>query len=236
MNTNPNIANVATLIADSSRSAMLMALLGGQTLLASELARIAGITPQTASAHLAKMVEGGLLGSESHGRNRYFRLTSPEVAHVLEALAIVAKPAKVRSLRQSDETKALHFARTCYDHMAGEVGVTITSRMLELGWIAPDGRDFIVTGSGSDGLLTIGVNASDLNGRRRIFARQCLDWSERRYHLAGALGAAITTRFFDLGWIQRKPGTRAIMVTESGAGGLLKTFGMRIAELRKETV
>ncbi len=215
---------------------MLMTLLGGQTILASELARIAEITPQTASVHLTKMVDGGLLVSESRGRNRYFRLASPEVAHVLEALAIVAKPKPVRSLRQSDETKALHFARTCYDHLAGEVGVAVTSKMLNHGWLVPDGRDFAITENGVSAFQSIGVDIEGLRMSRRTFARQCLDWSERRYHVAGVLGAAITTRFFNLGWIQRKPGIRAVVVTESGAKGLLKNFDIRIGELRNERV
>jgi DNA-binding transcriptional ArsR family regulator len=235
LNASPNISDVAALIADPSRAAILMTLLGGQTLLASELARIAVVTPQTASFHLTKMVDGGLLVSESHGRNRYFRLASPEIAHVLEALAIVAKPAQVRSLRQSDQTRALRFARTCYDHLAGEVGVAVTSRMLALGWLIPDDREFKVTDQGAIGLLAMGVDVAGLRVGRRAFARQCLDWSERRYHAAGVLGAAITTRFFELGWIERIPGIRAVAVTESGAEGLLANFDIRLAEVRNES-
>lgn len=211
---------------------MLTTLLGGQTLLASELARIAGVTPQTASAHLAKMVDGGLIISESHGRNRYFRLASSDVAHVLEALSLVAKPTKIRSLRQSEKIKALHYARTCYDHLAGEVGVAITSRMLELKWLIANGKDFIITDNGAAGLLSIGVDVSEIYTGRRAMARQCLDWSERRYHVAGLLGATITNRFFELSWIERKVDTRAITVTKVGSQALLKNFDIRVDALK----
>ena len=232
MDGNPNIAHVAALIADPSRARMLMTLLGGQTLMASELARIAAITPQTASWHLTKMVDGGLLHSVYRGRNRYFYLGSPEVAHVLETLSLVAKPTQVRSLRQSDEVRALRFARTCYDHLAGEVGVAVTSRLLSLGWLVPNGRDFAVTEDGaSEFRKWFGMELDGIRLSRRVFARQCLDWSERRHHVAGVLGAIMTTRFFELGWIRRKPGTRAVIVTEAGAAGLLETLGLPIHEL-----
>lgn len=235
MNGTPNISEVAALIADPSRGTMLTTLLGGQTLLASELARIARVTPQTASAHLAKMVNGGLILSESHGRNRYFRLASPEVANVLEALSIVAKPTKVRSLRQSEQTKALHFARTCYDHLAGEVGVALTSKMLEFDWLMCEGKNFAITDRGADGLLAIGVDMRRIPTGRRALARQCLDWSERRYHVAGLLGAAITNRFFELGWIEQKASTRAIEVTKAGAQGLSKNFDIRVDALKSQS-
>jgi DNA-binding transcriptional ArsR family regulator len=222
----PNIVEVASLIGDPSRAAMLMSLLSGRALPASELARAARVTPQTASSHLAKMVEGGLLLHESYGRHRYYRLASAEVGQALEALNAIAAPKPVRSLRESDQSKALHFARTCYDHIAGEVGVALTDRMLALGIISEDRRDFVVTTDGAKWFRDFGIDLDEIRRGRRHFARQCLDWSERRHHTAGALGAAVTSRLFNLGWIDRIPGGRAIRVTEHGFRGLSQEFGI----------
>lgn len=212
----PNIVEVASLIGDESRAAMLMCLLSGKALTASELARAAGVTPQTASSHLLKMLEGGLLLHESYGRHRYFRLATPEVGHALEALSTIARPKPIRSLRESDQSKALHFARTCYDHIAGEVGVTLTDRTLELGLILKKERDFVITADGARWFLDFGINLDEIRRRRRHFARRCLDWSERRYHLAGALGAAFMNRLFELGWIERASEVRALRITPVG--------------------
>ncbi|QSO49794.1 ArsR/SmtB family transcription factor [Alicyclobacillus mengziensis] len=209
---------------------MLMNLLGGKALPASELARAARVTPQTASSHLAKMVEGGLLVHESYGRHKYYRLASAEVGQALEALNAIAPPKPVRSLRESDQSKALHFARTCYDHIAGEVGVALTDRMLALGIISEDTRDFVVTTGGAKWLRNFGIDLDEIRCGRRHFARQCLDWSERRHHMAGALGAAVTSRLFDMGWIDRIPGGRAIRVTEQGFRGLSREFGITFGD------
>lgn len=222
----PNIVEVASLIGDPSRAAMLMNLLSGKALPASELARAAHVTPQTASSHLAKMVEGGLLVHESYGRHRYYRLASAEVGQALEALHAIAPPKPVRSLRESDQSKALHFARTCYDHIAGEVGVALTHRLLALGLLHEEGRDFAVSIDGAKWFRDFGMDLDEIRRGRRHFARQCLDWSERRHHMAGALGAALTTRLFDLGWIDSIPGGRAIQVTKHGFRGLRQELGI----------
>ncbi len=232
---NPDISDVAALIADPSRASMLMVLLGGQTLLASELARIAGITPQTASSHLAKMVDRHLLTVESRGRHRYFRLASPEVAHALESLTTIAAPLKVRSLRQSDQAKALRFARSCYDHLAGEVGVAVTTKLMKRQWLILEEGNFTITDVGISGFADLGVNMLDLSSRRRAVARPCLDWSERRHHVAGSLGAALATRFFDLEWIRRTPSTRAVTITAKGSAGLRQYFGIQVEDLRADT-
>jgi len=224
----PNIVEVASLIGDTSRASMLMGLLSGKALPASELARAARITPQTASSHLAKMVEGGLLVYESYGRHRYYRLANPEVGQALEALNAIAPPNPVRSLRESDQSKALQFARTCYDHIAGEVGVAFTDRLLELDVMREDERDFVVTTDGTSWFREFGIELDGIRPGRRHFARQCLDWSERRHHMAGALGAAVTNRLFDLGWIERIPGGRAIRVTSEGSMGLSKQIGLTL--------
>ncbi|MCL6452163.1 MAG: helix-turn-helix domain-containing protein [Alicyclobacillus sp.] len=212
---------------------MLMNLLGGRALPASELARAARVTPQTASSHLAKMVEGGLLVHEAYGRHRYYRLASEEVGQALEALNAIALPKPVRSLRESDQSKALHFARTCYDHLAGEVGVALTDRMLELGLIRAEGRDYVVTTDGAKWFPDFGIDLDGIRRGRRHFARECLDWSERRHHLAGALGAALTNRLFDLGWIERVPGGRAVRVTRTGFARLESDLGATFEESRK---
>lgn len=227
--TTPNITGVASLIGDPSRAAMLMNLLGGKALPASELARAAHVTPQTASSHLAKMLEVGLVVHESFGRHRYYRLASEDVGHALEALNAIAPARPVRSLRESDQSKALHFARTCYDHIAGEVGVALTDKMLELA-VLEDGaeRDFVATPDGTKWLRDFGIDLDRIRQGRRHFARKCLDWSERRHHIAGALGAALTNRLFDLEWLSRVPDGRAVRVTDKGFKGLHEEFGLTL--------
>ncbi|WP_426452871.1 ArsR/SmtB family transcription factor [Paenibacillus sp. S-38] len=223
----PHLTSAAALIADPSRAAILLGLLGGKSLPAGELARLAGVSPQTASSHLAKLVEGGLIVHESQGRHKYFRLAGREVAHALEALHAIAPPKPVRSLRESDQLRALKHARTCYDHLAGRLGVALTDRLLELGWLeASDCRDFALTGPGRERLAQFGVSVPENGGRRRHFARQCLDWSERRPHLAGSLGSALADRFFELRWIERLPGGRSLRVTTEGTRGLASAFGL----------
>jgi DNA-binding transcriptional ArsR family regulator len=228
MSSSPNIVEVASLIGEPSRVAILVSLLGGKSLPASELARSARVTPQTASNHLAKLVEGGLLVSESYGRHRYYRLASAEVAHALEALHAIATPKPVRSLRESDQLKAMRYARTCYDHLAGEVGVALTDRLIAMQLIEESDKDFVLNEAGKQKLGALGVDVEANPKSRRRFARQCLDWSERRHHLAGSLGASLTKRFFELGWIERLPDGRAVRVTDSGITGLAQEFGLQV--------
>ncbi|KIL39142.1 ArsR family transcriptional regulator [Gordoniibacillus kamchatkensis] len=226
MNSSPNIAEIASLIGEPSRIAMLVSLLGGKALPAGELAGAARISPQTASSHLAKLVEGGLIIQESYGRHKYFRLAGSEVAHALEALQAIAPAKPVRSLRESDRLKALQYARTCYDHLAGQVGVALTDKLLELKLLEKSGEEFVLNASGKMKLQAIGVGVEENAKSRRHFARPCLDWSERRHHLAGSLGAALTRRLFELGWIEKLPGNRAVRVTDTGWEGLSEQFGM----------
>lgn len=226
-NSNPNVTVVASLIGDPSRLAMLMSLLGGKALPAGDLAHAARISPQTASSHLAKMVEGGLLLHESHGRHKYFRLASHEVGHALESLIAIAPSKSVRSLRESDELKTLRHARTCYDHLAGKVGVALTDRLLDMKFLEESGNDYVLNVEGKESLRNFGVEVDADPRKRRHFARQCLDWSERRHHLAGSLGAAITKRLFELKWIERMPNGRAVRVTNAGVQGLAGEFGLQ---------
>lgn len=223
-----NIAAVAELIGDASRAAMLDALEGKEALPAGELARRAGISPQTASVHLAKLVEGGLLTLTTHGRHRYYALASSEVAYALEALAMIAPPARVRSLRQAVVAEQLHLARTCYDHLAGKLGVSLVQALLDMEVLQQEDTCYQVTQDGVAWLTQFGLDLEQLRRQRRKFAYPCLDWSERQYHLAGSLGSALIERLFLLGWIQKIPSGRAIRVTEAGYAGLQTAFGITL--------
>jgi DNA-binding transcriptional ArsR family regulator len=228
MHSSPDLTAVASLIGDASRIAILLSLLGGKSLPASELARAARITPQTASSHLTKLVEGGLLVHESYGRHRYYRLANAEVAHALEALNAIALPKPVRSLRESEQVKTIRFARTCYDHLAGEIGVALAARMLAMQLLAESGQDYVLTEDGKQKLRSLGVELAPPSKSRRSYARQCLDWSERRHHIAGCLGAALTKRLFELGWIERYPEHRGVRITKAGIQGFSEEFGLII--------
>jgi DNA-binding transcriptional ArsR family regulator len=226
MSADPNLAEVALLIGEPARATMLLALLGGQALPAGELAARARVTPQTASAHLARLVGGGLLEVRSSGRHRYYRLSGPEVGAALEALLRVAPAGAVRSLRQSEEARALRAARTCYDHLAGALGVALTRRLLALGLLAQEGERYRVTAEGAAWLASWGIDLAALERGRRAVARACLDWSERHDHLAGALGAALAAKLFERGWIARVPGGRAVRLTAAGQAGLRRELGL----------
>lgn len=228
MQSNTAFAEIAALIGDSSRAAMLVSLLGGIALPAGHLARAAWISPQTASTHLAKMVNAGLLLQESYGRHKYFRLANSEVAHALEALQAISPPKAVRSLRESNQLHALQFARTCYDHLAGKVGVALTDRLLEIRLLEKCEKEFILSAEGKAKLYKFGVEVEKNPKSRRCFARQCLDWSERRCHLAGSLGASLTKRLFELKWIESLPDGRAVRITDTGIKGLLAEFGLSL--------
>lgn len=224
MNANPNISFIASLIADPTRAAILDALLDGCALPAGELAYIARVTPQTASSHLAKLIEGNLLTVEYQGRHRYYRLASPQIAFVLETISTVAPPVEVRSLKQSDQLKSLRFARTCYDHLAGQLGVSICEALLERGYMTE--MDNNVTSSGADWLRNVGIHMERIPIKRRVFARKCLDWSERRHHISGVLGMTIASRFIELGWVSKAPNSRAVFLTDQGKEGLRKELGI----------
>ncbi|WP_242907450.1 ArsR/SmtB family transcription factor [Actinomadura terrae] len=221
-----DFAPVAALLADRARAAMLTALLDGRPLAAGELARTAGVSAQTASAHLARLLDGGLVTVVKQGRWRYYRLNGAEVARVIEALSRISPGVRARSLRQSRDAVRLHAARTCYDHLAGEAGVSLFAALLDGGLIEPDGEEaYEVTGKGEDRFGTLGVDVPELRKARRRFAWQCLDWTERRPHLNGALGAALTSRMIELDWFERGTTRRALRVTDAGLAGLADSFG-----------
>lgn len=234
MRSDPDLATVAALIGDPSRAAILAALLGGQALPAGELARCARISAQTASGHLARLIDGGLLRVNSRGRHRYYQLSSSEVGRALEALAAIAPQARIRSLNESESGRALRFARTCYDHLAGAVGVALAEAMTGRELLAPAGEGYVVTAAGEAWCAGWGLDLDRLRQGRRVFARSCLDWSQRRPHLAGALGAAITGSLFERGWIMRSPNSRAVRLTEAGRAGLAHEFGLDSASCAAE--
>lgn len=229
MNAGPNIAEVAALIGDPARANILTALMDGRALTATELSYRAGVSPQTTSGHLAKLTASGLLALESQGRHRYFRLANPAVAHAVEALMMLTTHTPPRHRPPSREDQAIRLARTCYDHLAGKLGVAVTEAMLDRAWIEPAGRDYRVTAAGDAFLRNLGIEIDKARQQRRAFARQCLDWSERRPHLAGALGAALARRGFDLGWIRRAGDGRALQVTTAGHKALSELFGVALS-------
>jgi DNA-binding transcriptional ArsR family regulator len=224
MDADAQVAPVAALVADSTRSTILFALSDGRMLPACELALRAGVKAPTISYHLDKLIAGGLVAADRRGRHRYYRLASPTVVGVLEALATVAPPAPARTFREGQTAKALRFARTCYDHLAGFLGVQIADSLVRRGCLAPAGVDYELTPDGEHFLVSLGVDVAAAATERRRFARACLDWSERRDHLAGALGAALLARLLELGWIERTASSRAVRLTASGRLGLRQHF------------
>ncbi|MGC4377196.1 winged helix-turn-helix domain-containing protein [Fictibacillus sp. Mic-4] len=228
MNAIPNAAKVAALVSEPSRAAILTALLDGRFHPASELAFMAGVKPQTASFHLAKMVDANVVAVEKHGRHRYYGIRDEEVARVMESILSIAPPVKIKSLKQASEDRAVRFARTCYDHLAGNLGVKLTESLLNSGVIGEEENAFTVTKKGEEFFEAFQIDLKLVRKKRRSFSHKCLDWSERRHHLAGALGNALLERLLELNWMERLPKTRAIKITADGKKGLKETFSVEI--------
>ncbi|HEV2677279.1 MAG TPA: helix-turn-helix transcriptional regulator [Aliidongia sp.] len=221
-----NLAEIAALVGDPARANMLAALMDGRALTASELAFMARVTPQTASAHLAKLSESHLLAVAKQGRHRYFKLASPLVGRMLEGImAVAAIDAPLRHRPPSVKDAALRQARTCYDHLAGRLGVAVADALTARGHVVLSEDGGTVTESGTGFFQTIGIDLQTGFKRQRCFCRPCLDWSERRPHLAGALGAAIATTAFEQGWIERLRDTRAVGITAVGRERMGSLFG-----------
>jgi DNA-binding transcriptional ArsR family regulator len=248
MSGDANIAAVAELLADGSRAAILQALADGRALPASRLAAEAGIAASTSSGHLGRLVAAGMLAVEPHGRHRYYRLAGPHIGELLEAIARVAPPLPVRSLREGTKAEALRRARSCYDHLAGRLGVALMDGLLRCGALDggdgsfdPAGADrdrlsapgwdiaYELTDAGRGMLKDIGIDTSAAG--RRPFVRYCVDWSEQRHHLAGELGARLLGRLDELAWIKRRPTSRAVSLTPDGATGLRRAFGVDVTSL-----
>lgn len=227
----PDIARIAALIGDPARANMLNSLAAGPALTASELAVEAGVTKQTASAHLAKLLDAGLVAVASQGRHRYFRLEGDDVARLLEQLMGVAAGRKAaRRVRTGPKEPALRHARVCYDHLAGELGVALFDAMSANKWLSVKRDEVSVTPSGRRFFADFGVDLAALEAERRPLCRACLDWSERRTHLAGSLGEALLDRVFDLGWARRERDSRVVNFTRAGEHALAARFRLRLSE------
>jgi DNA-binding transcriptional ArsR family regulator len=221
MNPQPNIAAAAFLIADPTRAAMLMSLLDGRAWPAGELAYAAGITAQTASSHLGKLLSGGLLSVETEGRHRYYRLAGSHVAAAIEHLSCIGPVGDVRRKPLAREAQGLQFARCCYDHLAGSLSIALANGLQRRGFlIAKADKLFDVTPSGLEWFAGMGLDVAKLKSGRRGLARQCLDWTEREHHLAGPLGAHFMNLLCDRNWLRRVKSSRAILITPKGWAGL----------------
>ena len=238
-----DIASVGSLVADPARCRILLALDDGRALPASRLAAEAGVSAATASSHLRKLTDAGLLTVEAHGRNRYYGLAGPAVGQLIEVLQQLAPATPIRSLRQGTRASALRRARTCYDHLAGRLGVELMAAMIERGHLTGgDGTfdpdlaqhdrrtgyghdvDYTLTPAGTGFLTEFGVRLPP----RRPVVRYCVDWSEQRHHLAGALGRGLLDKLTGLGWTRRSSASRAVQLTDAGRRGLSDTFGIRL--------
>lgn len=220
------MAEIAALVGDPARANILSTLFDGRALTATELSYAAGVTPQTASGHLAKMTQAGLLTVLKQGRHRYYRLATPLVAQMLESIMAVATSAPPRHRPRSAREDRLRVARTCYDHFAGVLGVSIADALCERQHIILSNDGGEVTDTGLAFLKDFGATFPAQT--RRPFCRHCLDWTERRLHLSGVVGASITQRCFDLGWVRRERDPRALQITPKGQEGFRRSFGFSI--------
>lgn len=209
-----DVAAAAALLAEPARAALVVALTEHEALPASALAAHAGIAPSTASEHLRRLVDGGFVVAEKNGRHRYFSLADPAVAEAVEALAIVAPQPPVRSLREATRSELIREARTCYDHLAGRLGVALATALEEQEVVVRRNGGYELGRRAETRCEELGIDLADLEARRRPVVRGCLDWSERELHVAGGLGAALANRIFELGWIRRREGNRSVEVAD----------------------
>jgi DNA-binding transcriptional ArsR family regulator len=223
------IAEVAALVGDPTRANMLTALADGRALTATELAYAAGVSPATASEHLMKLTTGRLLEVRKQGRHRYFRLASAQVADMLESMLVVAADGPPRYRPPSRIDDAMREARTCYNHMAGRIAVAVAESLAAKQHVIFDGDGGEVSESGLRFLADFGIEITDKQ-QRRMFCRPCLDWSERRLHIAGTVGDSLCRRYLELGWIKRMRDSRAVEVTAAGKSGFGNVFGVAVAE------
>ena len=227
-----NMVEIAALVGDTARATMLSALMGGQALTSSELAALAHVSRPTASGHLSKLVAARLLAVHQQRRHRYYRIASPLVARMLESIkAVAAIETPPRYQPRSAQDDAIRFARTCYDHLAGRLGVAIADALVAKRYVALSEEGGELTGAGAKFLIQFGVELEPKPASRRIFCRPCLDWSERRYHIAGHVGAEICRRCLELGWVTRQRDSRALRLTPGGQRGLREAFGVTCERL-----
>lgn len=226
MNPQPDVSKVAALIGEPARAAMLVALLDGRALTAGELANLAGISPQTASSHLGKLLEGGLLALEVQGRHRYYRLAGAPVAQALEALGVLSESTQSQNPFTPKVPLELRLARSCYDHLAGKLGVMIADGLREREYLS---SDFMPTAKGNQWFEAMGIDMAIQT--RRPISKPCLDWSERRPHVGGVLGARLMARLLELGWVVRLPQSRSVRLTVEGKRGLECELGLKLGQL-----
>ncbi len=212
----PDIASLARLIGEPARAHMLLALMGGRALTATELALAADIAPSTASAHLTKLTSAHLVQARKQGRHRYFAIVDEQVAEMIEKLCGLARRDAQPTVHTGPQDPTLRKARVCYDHLAGALAVGLFERVVQQGWIESLGEGLALTSSGTRAFEAFGIDTQRLASARRVTCRRCLDWSVRRYHLAGGLGAAILDRIFSQGWAQKDLNTRAVHFTARG--------------------
>jgi DNA-binding transcriptional ArsR family regulator len=227
------IAEIAALAGDPARANILTALLDGRAMTATELAYAARVTPQTTSAHLAKLVEASLITATPSGRHRYFRLASPKVAQMLESIVAVAGDNRPRFRPLSRQAAQLRAARVCYDHLAGQLGVRIAEAMVARGYLVLEDDGGRITEAGTRYLWDLGIDTRIAGKGRRYLCRACVDWTERRPHIGGAIGAALAERWLALGWITRAKDSRAVTVTPAGERGFRESLGMNLADDEK---
>jgi len=228
MSNAPQIAEVAALVGDPARANMLVALLGGRALTATELAYAAGVSPPTTSGHLGKLSAARLVILMKQGRHRYYRLAGPHVAHMLESIMHVAIDGPPRYQPRSKTDDQMRRARTCYDHIAGVLGVDLADSMVAHDFVVLGDEAGEVTPAGAEFLTGLGVDLAAARAKRRVFCRPCLDWTERRPHIGGAVGAALAKRCFDLKWIEQVRDSRALAITPAGRRGLVEAFGLSL--------
>jgi DNA-binding transcriptional ArsR family regulator len=226
MKDGPSIVRIAALVGDHARAEILTALMGGEALTATELAEVAGVTKQTVSTHLAKLLDAQLLAVENQGRHRYFRLADRDVADLLESLMGVAYRTGAVRLRSSPREPALRKARVCYDHLAGDLGVLVFDSLDRRRWLRSRGATLELTPDGKRFCWDFGIDIDALARQRRPLARACLDWSVRRHHLAGAVGAAVLGRCIALGWARRAKGSRVVVFSDAGERALRERFSV----------
>ncbi|MCK0192724.1 metalloregulator ArsR/SmtB family transcription factor [Arenibacter sp. F20364] len=207
---------IATLLGDKARAIMLWSLLDGKAYTATELAICANISKQSASNHLAKLLEAQLLAVEKQGRHRYYRLANPRVAQVIESMASLIPDSQIKSINTKPKSQNIVYARTCYDHLAGELGVKITSALIKNNILTQNDNKYIVTTYGLKWFSALNINIAELKLKKRSFAHKCLDWTERRHHLAGSLGAALLEYMICNDWIRKKNNTREVLITSLG--------------------
>ena len=227
MKDGPDISRVASLIGDPARANILAALMDGRALTATELSMAAGVGKSTTSIHLGKLDQGGLVKPSKQGRHRYYALADAEVAKVLEALMGLAQQTGATRVRTGPRDADLRYARICYDHLAGAIGVALFDALVSRKALIAGEDDVLLTPSGAEALSDFGIDVKDLAANRRKMCRGCLDWSMRRNHLAGSLGAALWSRFEDLGWAARDKNSRVVRFSSKGLAGLRETFGLQ---------